>query len=116
MTVSPTKLKEVEQSMRALDDNALQRLVAIEASNYTPEALKIARDELKRRNLDSLNDEEYLKQFPSERVGDDGFCGNCRAQTTSDSPGSTTVVNFVFGIRLIGCDDRCSACGSVIQT
>lgn len=102
--------------MRALDDHALLRLVTVEASDYRQEALKIARDELQRRQLDILNVEQYWKQFPSERIGDDGFCVSCRNQTTDESPGNTTVVNLIFGTRLIGHDEQCSACGSLLQT
>jgi hypothetical protein len=108
--------KEIKERMQALDDHALLRLVAVEASDYRPEALEVACDELRRRRLDVLNAEQYWMRFPAERVGTDGFCEDCRAKTTDESPGDTIVVNFVFGMRLIGHDDRCAACGSVLQT
>src|ERR1017187_7486769 len=110
------KRRQIEERMRALDNRALLRLVAIESSDYLPEALEIACDELKLRHLDVLNGEQYLEQFPSEKIGSDGFCEHCRSQTTDESPGNTRIVNFIFGTRLSGHDDRCASCGSVLQT
>ena len=114
--MSSNEQHEIEERMHALDNHALLRLIAVEASDYRPEALNIARDELRRRNLDVLNREQYWNQFPSEQVGGDGFCEACRSQTIDESPGNTTTVNFAFGTRLIGHDDQCLACGSVLQT
>src|SRR5688572_11184505 len=100
--MSSNKQRELEERMRALDDHALLRLVAVEAGDYRPEALEIAREELQRRRLVVLSREEYWRQFPAERLGTDGFCATCLSQTTDESPGDTTVVNFFFGTRLIG--------------
>jgi hypothetical protein len=108
--------REIEERMQTLDNHALLRLVAVEASDYRSEALEIASNELRRRHLDILNAEEYWKQFPLQKVGSDGFCAGCRNQTTDESPGDMTVVNFICGQRLIGHDDQCSACGSLLQT
>ncbi len=107
---------ELEERMRALDNHALLHLVAVEAADYRPEAVEIACKELERRRWGVLTREQYWSQFPAERVGGDGFCSNCRTQTTDESPGGTSVVNFIFGTRLIGHDDRCPSCGSVRQT
>jgi hypothetical protein len=114
--VTTNEQRELEEQMRSLDDHALLRLVVVEASDYRPEALDIARNELRRRHLDILSREQYWTRFPSERVGGDGFCAACRSQTTDESPGDTSTANFMFGTRLIGHDDRCSACGAVLQT
>ncbi len=108
--------REIEQRMQALDDHALLRLVAVESSDYRPEALEAARDELRRRCLDILNAEQYWTRFPGERIGPDGFCADCRAKTTEATPDYKTTVQFVFGMRLIGNDDQCPACRSVLQT
>ena len=102
--------------MRSLDDHGLLRLVAMEAHDYQPEALAIARTELHRRHLEVVSPNEYLARFPAERIGADGFCAECRGKTTDESPGDTTVVNLVFGTHLIGHDDVCPVCGSVVQT
>ena len=108
--------RDVEERMHALSDHDLLRLLALEAHDYTPDALEIARHEIRLRNLEVLDTEEYWTKFPAERVGEDGFCARCRDQTTDESPGSTGV-SFLLGIRrLIGHDDICSACGSVLQT
>jgi hypothetical protein len=108
--------ESVEERMRSLDDHALLRLVAIEAGDYRPEALTIARAELQRRRLDAAPPGQYLERFPQEKIGPDAFCQQCRSVTTDESPGDTTVVNLVFGTRLIGHDDVCAVCGSVLQT
>ena len=108
--------EEVERHIKSLDDHELLRLVAIENSEYRPESLEIANRELRRRGLVAMNESQYLSQFPAERVGLDGFCEVCRSKTTDDSPGKTGTVNFVLGTRLIGCDGRCPACGSIEQT
>jgi hypothetical protein len=107
---------EVEKHMQSLDDHALLRVIAIESADYRPEALDIARSELRRRSIAPLATGEYLTRFPEERVGSDGFCAVCRSKTTDQSPGNTSTVNFVLGNRLIGSEDRCPACGSVEQT
>ena len=114
--MTPNKQRELEERMRSLDDHALLRLVGVEAGDYRQESLDIAREELRRRNLGAMSRERYWEQFPAERITADGFCAACRAQTTDESPGNTTVLNFMFGTRLIGHDDRCSACGSLLQT
>ena len=65
--------QDIEERIRALDDQALLRLVAIEASKYQqrPESLEvgleIAHDELRRRHIDVLNAEQYYRRFPKER-------------------------------------------------
>src|SRR5437868_2590915 len=110
-----SNVQEVETHMRSLDDHALLRVIAVEHSEYRPEALEIARAELRRRGRDPISSAEYLNKFPSERIGADGFCASCRDQTTDETPGNTRTVNFI-GTRLIGHDDRCSVCGAVVQT
>jgi hypothetical protein len=106
--------REIEEQMRALDDHALLRLLAIEASDYRAEALEIARGELQRRHLDILDAEQYWLQFPSERLGADGFCASCLSQTIDEPPWPTLNINF--GARLLGRDDECLICGSILQT
>jgi hypothetical protein len=109
------EVRQIEQRMQDLDDHALLRLVAVEESDYRSEALDIARAELRRRRLKVLNAEQYWDQFPLERIGPDGFCAGCRAQTTEASPGDTSTMNLAR-TRLIGDRDPCPACGSVIPT
>jgi len=108
--------KAIEEHMQSLDDRALLRVVALEATDYRKEALEIASTELRRRGLNVLSAGQYLSQFPTEKVGKDGFCAECRNKTTDESPGNTTTVNFLLGTRLIGYENRCPACGSVEQT
>jgi hypothetical protein len=107
---------QVENWMHSLDDHALLRVISIEASNYEPEALQVAREELHRRKVNILSQEQYLAKFPSEKIAKDGFCAKCHDETTDESPGDTRTVNFILGTRLIGHDDRCPTCGSVLQT
>ncbi len=106
--------QNIEEHLSELDNHALLHLVALERPNYTEEALELAAAELHRRHLDVLNAEQYWEQFPQERIGPDGFCVTCRAQTTDESPGGTFTFNYV-GTRLIGFRDICPYCGSVVQ-
>jgi hypothetical protein len=114
--MTPTEKRTIEEQMRSLDDHTLLRLVAVESFDYRPEALDIARVELRQRKLEILNKEEFWARFPSEEIGLDGFCASCRSQTTDESPGNTGTVNFIFGTRLIGHDDQWPTCGSWLQT
>ena len=112
--MNPEARLEVERHMRELDDAALRRLVVLEASNYQPAALDIARDELKRRHIPFLKPEEYWKQFPEEWLAGVVFCYRCWSETTDESPGHVVTLNLI-GTRLLGCDDQCAVCGSVVQ-
>lgn len=107
-------LQGVKERMRQFDDHALIRLVAVEQSDYKPQAIDIARSELHRRRLDVLSAEQYYEQFPLERLLPSGFCVGCHLKTTDESPGNTSTFHFV-GMRLIGFSDRCAICGSVVQ-
>jgi hypothetical protein len=60
--------RELEEEMRSLDDHQLLRLVAVEAGDYQPEALRIARDELHRRRVDVLSRDQYWEKFSGEQV------------------------------------------------
>ena len=106
---------EMDRHVRALDDHALLRLVAVERSDWRPEAIEVACAELQRRGLAVSTREEYCRQFRSMEIGADGFCAVCRQETTDESPGNTSLVNLV-GTRLVGGDNVCPACGSVVQT
>lgn len=101
--------------MRELDNSALRILVAVEQSQYQPEAVGIARDELARRRIPVLSPIEYWQQFPGEWLAGVGFCYRCWADTTDESPGDTLTVNLI-GSRLVGRHDRCTVCDSVVQT
>ena len=114
--MNPREDDSIQRHMRSLDDHELLRLVAIEAGDYRPEALTIARIELERRRLNVQSRADYLAQFPQEQIGVDGFCQRCRSSTMDEPPGNTTTVNLVFGTRLTGHDDKCPTCGSVVQT
>jgi hypothetical protein len=115
LTISSGDLAEIAERMGRLDDHALIRLVAVEQSDYTMQAIDIARNELHRRGLDVLSDEQYYEQFPLERVLPSGFCMGCYLQTTGESLAGTSTFNLV-GTRLIGgFFDRCPICGSVLQ-
>jgi hypothetical protein len=107
-------LRGIKERMRRIDDHALIRLVAVEQSDYKPQAIDIARSELHRRCLDVLSAEQYYDQFPLERLLPSGFCVGCHLKTTDESPGNTSTFNFV-GMRLIGFSDCCPICGSVLQ-
>ena len=97
--------------MHALDDDALRRIVTIDRADWQPEAILIALEEIQRRQSN-----EAHNRCQTKRRGADGFCQECLNQTSPESPGDTRTVNFLFGTRLIGHDERCNVCGSVVQT
>lgn len=111
--LTPEARRAIELHTRGLDDAALRRLVTLEASQYEPGALAIARDELRRRGIRELSPEAYWKEFPDEWLAGVGFCYRCWGDTTDESPGPTFTV-FV-GVRLFGSGDPCTVCGSVVR-
>jgi hypothetical protein len=113
--MKPSERQTVESHMESLDDHALLRVIAVEAGDYTPEAIEIATAELQRRRLEPLDQEAYLEKFPTERILANGFCAKCSSQTTDQSPGNIGTFYFV-GTRLIGRDIQCTTCGSTLQT
>jgi len=71
--MAPNEQREIEEQMRALDDRALLRLLAVEAADYRPEALEIARGELRRRNLDYPGQGAILAAIPIGAAGSRWF-------------------------------------------
>jgi uncharacterized RDD family membrane protein YckC len=53
------ELDELRQNLITLSDQALMRIATIDLSEYRPEAVQIARDELKRRNVSEIALEAY---------------------------------------------------------
>lgn len=107
-------LRQIKKSMREADDLELQRWVSIEQDNWRPEAVEVAREELRRRGIDELSVDEFRKRhFPG--VGHDGFCETCRNETIDEPPGNTTRISGI-GTDLLGRRDPCAVCGSVIQS
>jgi len=112
---TPDEQRELEDRMHALDDRALLRLVAIEQAEYRPEAVEVARAEVARRRLPVLDADQYWDRFPAERLGESGFCQQCMDETTEEAPGATGTL-WGIGVRLLGYDYPCPACGSVRQS
>ena len=106
---------EIQKQMRDLEDSSLRRLVFLKQTDYLPEAVEIARDELARRGMSVLTPEEYWLQYQDEWLETVGFCYRCWAETTDESVGHTMTVNFI-GQRLLGEENPCELCGSVVQT
>ena len=100
--------------MSDLDDRSLLRLVIFDREDYTPDAIEIAKSELYRRKLPLLTIEEYWDRYPVDRIGPEGFCQACLAETTEESVGTVFSVNLI-GTHLWGDSDPCSACGSIVQ-
>ena len=113
--MTPEEYREFEKRTRALDDAGLRRLTVLESSQYRPEVVTIARDELARRRLSVLSPEDYWKQFPAEWMAALGFCYRCWSETTDESPGLMVTFDLV-GTRLLGRDEGCVECGSVVQS
>lgn len=114
--MNPEDLCWIARDFTTKDDRALLRLVAVESDQYRAEIVELARRELISRNLPVPSAEEYFQLFPTERIGDSGFCQACLDETTSETPGNTTTYNIFIGTRLIGLGAACPACGSVVQT
>jgi uncharacterized RDD family membrane protein YckC len=58
--MTPEQLQAIRQELKNLDDHELLRRVALEESEYLPEAMRIAREELQLRNIEPLTAEEFL--------------------------------------------------------
>lgn len=115
------QLTDTERRMRGLEDKELQSIVAMNKDGYTDQAVRDAEAELKRRSLPVLTADEYLSQFPGERITETGFCVACVEQTTEESAGDQNfsyVIPFLLGVgtRLSGDDDPCRACHSIVQS
>ncbi len=117
--MTPEEHLGFEQRTRTLDDAALRRLVILEASQYRPEVVDMARDELRRRGLRVLSPEDFWMQFPAEWIAAMGFCYRCCVETTDDSLGLIMTYRGI-GTRLRGGigglgDKPCMECGSIIK-
>jgi hypothetical protein len=113
--VTPQERLEFETRMRELHDAELRTLIVLRQSQYRPDVVAIARDEAARRRLIALSPNEYWSQFPSEWMATVGFCYQCWTDTTDEWPGPSLTFSG-FGTRLLGHDEPCSTCGSIIQT
>ena len=119
LVMTPEEHLGFEQRTRTSDDAALRRLVILEASQYRPEVVDMARDELRRRGLRVLSPEDFWMQFPAEWIAAMGFCYRCCVETTDDSLGLIMTYKGI-GTRLRGGigglgDKPCMECGSIIQ-
>jgi hypothetical protein len=106
---------DLRERMQSLNDEGLMRVVLLFQDQYKPEAISIAKDELRRRGLEGVTLEQLIEQTPEEYynfVPD--FCPGCIAETTDKSVG----ILFHFyniGLYLLGNGSECDICGSVIQ-
>ncbi len=57
---------------------------------------------------------DYCNQICMEWHHFQGFCGDCVAETTDESPGGTSMINGV-GTKLFSNSAKCPACFSVIK-
>ena len=110
--VSPEQRREIKGRMKELNDHELLRIVALEESEYLPEAMEIAREELELRNVKALDAGEYYTQFPAENPFID-FCKRCLEQTTPEGPDYLGRMGpFRYALR--GYDHECETCGSLL--
>jgi hypothetical protein len=112
--MTPDERRGFEQQMQTLDDAGLRRLLILEESQYRPDVVDVARDELVKRKLPVLSPAGYWKQFPVEWMAAVGFCYSCWVETTDESPGPTVTINLI-GTRLLGRGNPCSTCGAIVQ-
>jgi hypothetical protein len=110
--MDPERRLEISVLMSNFNDHELLRIVALEESEFLPEAIEIARQELEARNIKPLTSTGYFAQFPAEDPSS-GFCQSCLDQTTSEEPGEFGIRNLL-GPRILGFDHECSNCGSLL--
>ena len=103
----------IEERMRSLADEDLQRLVACETDDWSSEALETARAECSKRGVPFLSEAEFLDQHPQQRIGESGFCRACEDETTDGSL-LHPVVLMLFGVRVIQERERCAVCRSYV--
>jgi hypothetical protein len=111
--MTPEQLRYIREEFKNLNDHELLRRVALEESEFLPEAMEIAREQLELRNLRPLDAKEYFAQFPAEDP-EFGFCRSCLDRTTAEEPDCFSVRGF--GTRLRGYDHECESCGSLLVT
>ena len=104
-------MSSMEQRVRALDDAGLQRMLAVDQSEWDPAALDVARDELERRGVPVLDADDYLDEHPEEELGRDGLCGPCEEDQLPIAPASVAFW-MLFAVRLIPTGDPCEICRS----
>ena len=111
---------DAERHIQTLEDKDLQCIVATNREGYTDEAVKAARDELRRRSRRVLDRDQYFEMYPRERITETGFCAACVEQTTDETAGNVDLhIGLVGGVGtwlLGGLVDRCPACRSVVQS
>lgn len=113
---------ETERHMQTLDDKELQCIVALNRGGYTDEAIRLAHDELRRRSCRVLSGQEYLDEYPGERITESGFCAACVEHTSDETAGTVQLRHIIpflvaFGTWLSGgLMDSCPACRSVVQS
>lgn len=93
----------------------LRTIVVLRHSEFLPELVELAREELARRGLPVPSEEAYWREHQQEWLAQAGFCYDCWSQTTDESPGDGFTANLI-GVAVTGNDDPCSVCRSTIKT
>ena len=104
-------LSPMESRVRSLEDVPLQRLVALERADWSEEAIAVALDELARRGLPALGEDDYLLEHPDDEVGQDGLCGHCAEDGLTPATWNPELL-LLFGVRAIPTGDPCEVCRS----
>src|SRR6266545_6392527 len=93
---------DTERHMQTLDDKELQCIVALNRDGYTDEAVRLAHDELRRRSRRVLSGQEYLDEYPGERITESGFCTACVEQTTDETAGDVQLRHIIPFLVAVG--------------
>jgi hypothetical protein len=103
------------QRLERLQDADLRAMAVLRRSDYLPEVVELACEEITRRDLSVPTLESYWKDMPQEWLANAGFCCDCWAQTTDESPGDSFTVNLI-GTAVTGEEQLCPVCASTIKT
>jgi hypothetical protein len=114
----PEQTRLVTADMKLRSDQQLQHLLAFESHDFRPDALELARQELRRRGQPVFSPEAYWEHYMPSGRSPEGFCLQCYRQTT-DATAFGLLEDLGFAphrVRLWGRQDVCGTCGSFVQT
>ena len=107
--MEPVDSSAIQSRVRSLEDADLQRMVTLERAEWRTEALEFARQEMQRRGLPPMTDEEYLAAHPEDALGASGLCQSCEESELTPL-GLSPLLMFFLGFRAIPDGDPCPHC------
>lgn len=89
----------------------LQRMVTVQAEDWVPAALVMAREEILRRGAAVLGAQEFLEHHPEEAIDETGFCGAC-TQVSVGREGPPRFSAGLVGVAYRISREECPRCGA----